>query len=339
MAKVDRRRFLGGLGTGGLALAGATRLARSWHGSADAQVEGEPVRQAGHALGTTVTVMVLHPRPEVARRAVDLALAEVQRVDRMLSLYRPDSVLVRLNERGVLRHPPPELVAVLQMSAAVSQQTGGAFDITVQPLWELYAQAERAGTVPEGHAVRAAWSRVDWRRVHIRPHQIELFGAGTQITLNGIAQGFAADRALGVLRAFGIEHALVDTGELAALGGKTPHAPWIVGIRHPRRANGFCARVQLAERCLATSGDYATQFRYAGGHHIFDPRTGRSPDRLASVTVVAPTACQADALATALVVLSPEEGTRLVRATPGVDALWVFPDGHMVATEGFPWEV
>ncbi len=339
MATWDRRRFLTGMGTGALGLAGAGLLAQARYWLAFREGDGEFVRQTASALGTTVNITVRHRRPDVARRAVDLALAEVLRIDQMMSLYRPDSAVVRLNERGVLRNPPPELVAVLQASAATSQRTGGAFDITVQPLWDLYAQAERAQAAPDPKAVSAACRRVDWRRVHVQAQRIELLGSGTQITLNGIAQGFAADRALAVLRACGIEHALVDTGELATLGGKTPKEPWKVGIQHPARQHALMACAKLADRCLATSGDYSTRFRYAGGHHIFDPHTGRSPGRLASVTVAASSACQADALATALVVLSPEEGARLIRATPGADALWVFPDGRMLATEGFPGEV
>lgn len=301
--------------------------------------EAKPVTRTSAALGAQVSLTAIHANREVAEQALDAALAEIRRVEELMSLYRPDSQLVRLNRDRVLRRPHPDLLEVFRQAQGTSQKTGGAFDVTVQPLWEVYFEAKRAGALPDAPAIEAARRTVDWQQVRVSPEQIELLGRQTKVTLNGIAQGFAADRAMAVLRRRGIEHALVNTGEIASLGGKTQTEPWTVGVQHPRRDDAYAALAKLQGRCLATSGDYATRFSddYAN-HHIFDPHTGRSPGTFAGVTVAAPTACQADALSTALVVLAPAEGLRLARSTPGVDALWIFKDGRTLATAGFPWE-
>ena len=167
----------------------------------------------------------------------------------------------------------------------------------------LYARAEKRGAAPDPEELAHTLPRVDWRQIEISPAAVFLKGGG-EITLNGIAQGFAADRARQALQDCGIEHALVDTGEIATQGGKETGSAWTVGIQHPRQPEAFLSLARLAGRCLATSGDYATPFRADfQDHHIFDPRTGRSPTQLASVSVAAPTAMQADGLSTAVFVL------------------------------------
>jgi len=157
------------------------------------------------------------------------------------------------------------------------------------------------------------------------------------VTLNGIAQGYAADRALAALRAHGVEHALVDTGEIGTLGRKSGREPWTVGIQHPRRLDAYVQLAKLDGGFLATSGDYETTFTpdYVH-HHIFDPKTGRSPETLCSVTVLARTGTEADGLATALFVLGVERGFKLLRRFAGAEAMAVRKDGAVLATRGFP---
>ncbi len=185
--------------------------------------------------------------------------------------------------------------------------------------------------------MEAARHKVDWRRVEVAPHRIRVHDQGTAITLNGIAQGFAADRAVEALRRHGICHALVNAGEIGSLGGKPGGQAWNVGIQHARRPDAYAALARLEGRSLSTSGDYATTFTDDYRlHHIFDPRTGCSPSAFASVSVVAASACHADALSTAVFVCGAEAGLALVRATPNADALLIFKDGRRLATEGFP---
>lgn len=279
---------------------------------------------------------VLHPNADVANRALDAAFAEIEQVEAVLSIYRPESELRRLNRDGVLDRPHPYLLEVLHYAAATSRRTDGAFDITVQPLWDVYAEAQRRSEQPSGTKVVAALKRVDWRKVEVHHDRVQL-AVGMQITLNGIAQGFAADRALAALQARGIEHALIDAGELAPLGAKGSGVPWRAGIAHPRVDDAYIALAQLDRRCLATSGDYNTRFSGdARLHHIFDPQSGSSPTELASVSVVAPSAMAADAISTACFVLGPRRAERVIQGMPDVDALFVLKDGRVLQTDHFP---
>ncbi len=342
---LSRRQFCVlalGAGSVGLGMAGSPR--HSGHGpQAGKRVNGccsndlALVSRNSQALGTEVSMAVLHADRSHAERAISAAFDELRIVEQVMSLYQRESQLCRLNREGVLRDPHPYLVEVLQRARAMSEASGGAFDVTVQPLWEVYAEAKKADRLPDPEAVEAARAKVDWRRVEILPAEIRLRGPGTAVTLNGIAQGFAADRAVEALRRQGIEHALVNTGEIAALGGKSRGEPWTVGIQHPRRKDAYLTLVSLADRCLATSGDYATPLSEDyRDHHIFDPRIGRSPATFSSVSVVARTACEADALSTTIFVLGAEQGLTLVRSTPECEALLVFKDGRVLATEKFP---
>lgn len=281
--------------------------------------------QSSKALGATVTMTILHPDERTANAALDAAFAELERIESMMSLYRPESQISRLNRDGVLEKPDASLVEVLRYAAGVAKKSDGAFDVTVQPLWAL------KGVQPDA----ATLELVDWRKVELSENRIKL-APGMAITLNGIAQGFAADAAMRVMRAHGVEHALIDAGEFSARGTNTENAPWRIGIQHPRQRDAFVALTRLENRCLATSGDYETAFSDDfSRHHIFDPRTGESPGELASVSVLAPTAMAADALSTALFVLGAKRGMDFLRHYPDTDALLILKDGSRLATTGF----
>lgn len=324
-----RRHFLLAIGgAAGLVALGGSALLR--HGS-------RRFERTAAALGTSVTIQVLHDDENEANEALDAAFAEIEQVEAMMSIYRPDSELRRLNRAGVLSRPHPYLLDVLQHAQATAQATDGAFDITVQPLWNLYDQARQRGELPRDEAIAQALKLVDWRKVEVRREQIRLQQPGMQMTLNGIAQGYAADRARAALKEHGIEHALIDAGEIAPLGRKEQAAPWQAGIQHPRVDDAYIALAQLDGRCLATSGDYATKFTVDRKYnHIFDPRLGSSPQELASVSIAAPTAMAADALSTACFVLGPQRAQEVLSQFRDVDALFVLKNGRVLTTNGFP---
>lgn len=274
---------------------------------------------------------VLHEEEGIAQTAIEAAFTEVERVEAVMSLYRPESQISRLNRDGVLHAPDASFVEVLRQALEVSERSEGAFDITVQPLWQLHERS----AAPDAEAIREVRSRVGWRQVKVGPDRVSL-PPGAAITLNGIAQGFAADAVLRVIRGHGVRHALIDTGEFAAMGRNAEGHPWRIGIQHPRKRDAFAAVTQLEDRCLSTSGDYETAFSGDfSAHHIFDPRSGRSPLELASVSVLAPTAMLADALSTTLFVLGEKRGIDFLRHYPGTDALLIFKDGRQVTTPGF----
>jgi thiamine biosynthesis lipoprotein len=227
-------------------------------------------------------------------------------------------------------------VEILRQSHDFSIATRSAFDVTVQPLWDLYRSAAKDEKLPDDRAIRAATNRINFKDVVVGDEKIELRNGAT-LTLNGIAQGFATDRAKQVLIDHGIVNALLDIGELAGLGERSAGQSWKAGIQHPRFQDAFSAVVALDKRALATSGDYQTAFTDDFRcHHVFDPKTGRSPTQLASVSVLASTATEADAVSTALMVLGRQQGAKLLATRPGVDAMFISKNGESFVTSGFP---
>lgn len=325
---LNRRQFLS-LSTGAATL--------MTHGSASSNEP--PLKQhirRAQALGTNVKITVFHPEATVVNQAIDAALEKIEHVEQLMSLYRSDSQLSLLNRRGVLRHPHPDLVAVLNQAAKLSQRTRGAFDVSVQPLWKLYTNSARDKSLPTETELEKILQRIGWQHIRIEPDMIYLDRAGMQITLNGLAQGLAADLAQQALKERGIEHALIDAGELNAMGSPARKDSWHIAIQHHRQQSERIAKTGLQDRCLSTSGDYATRFSADyRHHHLLDPRTGLSPAKLASVSVAAPSALEADALSTAIFILGPEQGRELVESMDQVDALFVSKSGGIVKTDGF----
>ena len=296
-----------------------------------------PVEATRHALGARVHIQVLAPDTELAHSAIGEAFAAIEAVEQRMSLYRPNSEISRLNRHGKLRSPSASLRRVLQTATRLARRSEGAFDITIQPLWDLYHQAKQSNTPPSRAERDEALDRVDWNTLRLEEEQVTLTRPGSAITLNGIAQGVAADQAQAALRRSGIEHAIVDCGELAPLGRKAENHPWQVGIQHPRDPDAFAALIPMTDRCLATSGDYETRFSDDFTlHHILDPRTGQSPPQLASVTVAAPTATLADALSTTLLILGIKTGFELMAQFDNVDALAIMKNGERRQSPGFP---
>ncbi|MBN9072988.1 MAG: FAD:protein FMN transferase [Rhizobiales bacterium] len=244
----------------------------------------------GQALGARASIRLDHPQAEAIAARV---LAEIDRLEKILSLYRADSALARLNREGRLEAPPFELLECLSTAAAVHAASGGRFDPTVQPLWVIWAEAAAAGKRPSDAAIERTRRHVGWEKVAMDPAAIEL-APGMALTLNGIGQGYVADRVAALLEAEGLSDILIDTGEFHALGGRPEGGAW------PMRLESG-GRVELRQRALATSAPLGTTFDQAGHDgHILDPATGL-PARSAwrSVSITAPSAAVADALSTA----------------------------------------
>lgn len=280
------------------------------------------------AFGTTVSLKVLHTDEATAQRAMQAALVAVRDIDRLMSLYRADSQISRLNRDGQLAQPDSRVLAVLQHAQTLSRQTHGAFDVTVQPLWDAAAS---------GRDTHAELSRIGWQRLAVSANRIAFDAPGMAVTLNGLAQGYGVDVALAALRQHGITDALLDTGEFSTLGRRDDGQPWTLAVRDPRDEQAYAHVLPADGRCLATSGDYETRFSEDfSKHHIVDPATGDSPRELASVSVLAPTGLQADGLSTAMMVLGLQSSLELAARTPGVDIFCIGKDGSRHATPGFP---
>lgn len=289
------------------------------------------------AFGTTINIALVHGDAQVAEAAIADGLRAAQRVDRLMSIYHPASQVFQLNRDGVLPDPDPQLLAVLEQARQLSLLTDGAFDITVQPLWRAFSEAAARRALPDPAQRQRARELVDWRQLTFDAHAVRLQRPGMGITLNGLAQGHAADVALAAVRSHGIRHALLDTGEFIARGRKHGGAPWALGVRDPRDAEALAATLYIDGCSCATSGDYETTFTpdYRH-HHIFDPALGDSPAELASVTVLAPTGLLADGLSTAFMVMGSERARALAARLPAVDLLTIDKRGREWRSDTFP---
>lgn len=286
-------------------------------------------------FGTNLSLLVAHSNAALAVAALDVAVADIRHVEAQMSLFNPHSALSRLNAQGFLAQPHPDFVAVLQLAKAVSEKSHGAFDVTVQPLWATFSEAQAVGRLPTAAEVVQARQRTGWQHVALSPARISFTRPNMAITLNGIAQGFAADLVQTHWRRMGIAHALINTGEWAALGQSQTAGDWRLGIADPRDAQKLLTNIALHGRSVATSADSQTFFSADFKHnHIFDPHTGYSPTELASVTVAAGSCALADALTKVMFVAGMDQTMVLAKAW-SVDVLVVDKAGNWSATPGF----
>ncbi|MCD0503670.1 FAD:protein FMN transferase [Bordetella petrii] len=337
-----RRRFIGiTAAVSALAMTpGALRLAHAVQAPLGEPAVA-PLTWSGIALGADAEMRLYHPDPRTAQHLLESALAEIERLENLFSLYREDSALARLNRQGYLDNPPADLLRLLTESAHYSRLTRGAFDPSVQPLWRLYAEhfahsgADPAGPAPA--ALRNALERVGYQAVLADPQRIQL-RRGMALTLNGIAQGYITDRITDLLRTGGLDRALVDLGEVRGLhtqaAGTAPQ--WRVGLAWPQTPSQVHTTVEIRNQALATSSGRGTPLDPAGRHtHLFDPHTGLAQPLYQGVSVLAPTATMADALSTAFSIMAPEQTAPVVRKL-GLRAWFVLEDGRVREQQGQP---
>jgi len=324
---VNRRRALTILAAGaGLLLApaspGAARARRfEWSGT---------------AMGADARIILYHPDRRPATEALGAAVAEIDRLENAFSLYREGSELSRLNANGVLEAPSHDMRRLLALSMRFGELSGGAFDVTVQPLWRLHADHFAAHpedrTGPDPTAVAAARSLVDYRRIRMAGDRVSL-PPGAAVTFNGIGQGYVTDRVADRLRALGWSDVMVHLGETLGLGGRADGSPWRAAV--PGAGGGGLLVRPLRDRAMATSAGAGTRFEPTGRHHhLFDPRTGTSAARFRQVTVIARDATTADALSTALFVTPGGDVGGLFRRARGIEAWLTTRAGRVRHLEG-----
>jgi len=297
----------------------------------------------GDTMGTTWTVK-LAASPGLERPVVERGIqARLDRVDAQMSTWKPASDLGRSNRApaGTCRKLPEPFFRVLEHAMEVARDSGGAYDPTVGPLVELwgFGPQQRPHRPPSAAAIAAARRRVGWQRIRLDAVRREACQpGGVHLDLSAVAKGFGVDEVARWLMQHDIEHFLVEVGgELRAHGRKPDGSPWRVAVERPGAAAGRVQRrdqvghvMALHDQAIATSGDYRHYFedtdRYYS-HHI-DPRTGRPvAHRVASVTVVADTAMEADPLGTTLSVLGPDEGMAFA-CERGRAVLMIVHGGH-----------
>jgi thiamine biosynthesis lipoprotein len=278
----------------------------------------------GHALGAQSHIRMSGIGQADMKAALSGLLGEIDRLEASLSLFRPDSEISRLNQDGYLDHPSLEMRTVLLEAQRLHHLTGGAFDVSVQPLWLAHSQtlATDGGSNPANLArIDKARALVDSNAIEVLSHRITLKREGMGITLNGIAQGYISDLVAAQLRHRGFTRTLVQLGETVAMKAPLGRPDWQVGLVGAH-SSGPIYKIGLENAAVATSVPSALQLNTREGvGHIVPPKSSNvglvdEENKIASVSVVAPNATLADGLSTALSIL-PIESHAMVIAQSG----------------------
>ncbi|MFQ5862085.1 MAG: FAD:protein FMN transferase [Candidatus Brocadiales bacterium] len=295
----------------------------------------ELLKETRLVMGTYAEISVYGSNKESAAQAVNEAFEEMDRLDGLMSNYKPTSELSRIN-REAPQTPTscdPELLRVIEESLGYSTLTKGAFDITVEPLVSKWGFYDGKVRVPDAKEVESILPAVSYENINIQGYGdsklISFRHPGTRIDLGGIGKGYAVDRAVEVLKRWGITSALVNLGgNIYALGHPPGARAWKVGVQHPRQKNVLLGYLHLENIGIATSGDYERFFTVDGKRysHIIDPRTGMPAQGVVSVTVVASSATEADALSTGAFILGLEQGVELLENRDGVGGIITYED-------------
>lgn len=286
-------------------------------------VRKEVTRWRGVLFNSDVDMAVHAMPPAVAEPLIRNCELEMQRLEKLFSLYLPDSPLSRLNRTGRLDNPPPELVDLVRKALLVAERSGGAFDPTIQPYWTwLRETVETTGAIdPEAQA--QFLEKVDFLQVRCGEEELSFGREGMALTLNGLSQGWITDRATKILRDGGAQHCLVNLGEFYGLGTQPSGKDWIVGLRGVEGEE-----IALRDRALAVSSGAGLYFGTGDRrNHIVDPRTGDCVEARKVVAVTAPEAWLADALSTACSVLEEEKARDLIAQWEDVE-LFIYKTGR-----------
>ena len=300
------------------------------------------LKETHSLLGTIVEITIVSADESKGQKGMEEAFAEIHRIEALMSYYRPESEVSRINNAPAEQKVEvgEELFRLLQHAQTISQLTGGAFDITFTPLWQLWGRCAKKGRLPSPEEIREAKGLVDFRQIKLSEgtHEVELGKAGMRVNLGGIAKGYALDRTGRVLKNAGLDNFLVNMGgDILAMGEGREGKGWRIGIRHPRRPQELTGMLRIGNGCVLTSGDYERYFEIEGKryHHILDVRTGYPVDSCSQVTVVAPNLGSNYLPSIALFLLGPEAGLHHMENYPEMAALIITPEGKVVATSNF----
>ncbi len=309
------------------------------------------IKQTRMIMGTFAEVSIYSNDEKAAGKAIEAALDEMERMDRIMSNYKSDSELSQVNKKAA-KSPVPcnaELLDVIAQSQYYSELSGGAFDITVSPIVALWGFFREKGHVPPDKEIEKLLPAVSWKNIVIdkggnpkKPGAVSFKNAKTQIDLGGIGKGYAVDKALEIIKKSGIDNGCINLGgNIYVLGAPQGKQAWKIGVQHPRNQDEILGYLELKNEATATSGDYERFFEFKGKRysHIINPQTGRPVSGTIATTVVAPTGTEVDALSTIVFVLGHEKGMEIVKRMPHVDAMIAYEgkDGKMAIdmTQGF----
>lgn len=287
------------------------------------------IHQQRYSMGTMFDIVAYHAARPDAERAVARAMEEIDRLDRVMSHYRQDSDLARLvrDARTGSASVEPSLFEVIQVSLDVSRRGRGAFDVTAAPLVRMWREAHAQARTPSAVEVSRARQCVGYEKIEaMPPDRIRFRSDCLDVDLGGIGKGYAVDRAMAILGAAGIRHALVNAGSssIAATGHPPGRDGWPVSI----------AGDASGERTFLLSGGSVSTSQQSPSGEIVDPRTGFPVDSALTVSVLAPSATISDALSTSLLVMSMDAGRELLPQFRDVSAVWIGPGGELKGSYG-----
>ena len=309
------------------------------------------LKQTRMIMGTFAEVSIYSHDEKTAGNAIEEALNEMERMDRIMSNYKNDSELAKVNKKAA-KSPVPcnaELLEVIERSQYYSEMSGGAFDITVSPMVALWGFFSEKGHVPPEKEIEKLLPAISYKNLVInkstdpkKPGTVLFKNTKTQIDLGGIGKGYAVDKALEVIKKYGINNGCINLGgNIYVLGTPPGKNAWKIGVQHPRDGNEILGYLELKNEATATSGDYERFFEFNGKRysHIINPQTGIPVCGTIAVTIVAPTGTEVDTLSTSVFVLGREKGMELIKKIPNADAMIAYEekDGKisMDMTEGF----
>jgi thiamine biosynthesis lipoprotein len=305
------------------------------------------VARSGLAMGSELTLMAWTADEDAANRAFDEVFAEFNRLDQLMSVWKANSDVLRLNAAAG-DHPVPisrDTMEAMVTARQVSEWTEGKFDVTFGALSDIWKfDQDQDDSVPSKEAIAARLPLIDYRKLVLDPQAGTAFleKKGMRAHLGGIGKGYAVDRAVALMKGAGLKDFSIQAGGDLYVAGHRGDRPWRLGIADPRAADGaIFARVELTDSTFSTSGDYERFFIKDGVryHHILDPATGQ-PARLSrSVTIVTKQAVLADGLSTGVFLLGPEKGMALIERLPDVDGVIVGADNQVHISKGLQGKV
>ncbi len=284
----------------------------------------------GRALGAETSIQLYHHQKEEAENILKEAVAIIRKYEAIFSLFDDNSEVARLNKAGKLDRPSAEFIKLITISQNFSHQTDGAFDISIQPLWNLYKNHfSNNNQLDLNEQISHVIGSVGWQNISVDHGKIAFKKPTMSVSFNGIAQGYITDKVTEFLSSQGFDHTLVDIGEYRAGGTQANGEPWQIGLLDPFDQVSIASVMPISKGALATSGGYGDMFDGTGKyHHIFNAKTGLSSDLYASVSVKAADATTADALSTAFSNMSLKQIENVIGHYNDVEVRLTLNDGE-----------
>lgn len=302
------------------------------------RAQAEWIYRDAPIMGTRCDVELWSEDHLKGEAAISAVFDEMRRIDNEFSTFKPQSEVSQVNDLAA-KAPmriSKELFDLIATSIDYSKLTRGTFDITYASVGYLYNYPEHIR--PSEAQIAAALPESNYRHIHLDSAAQTVFfdHPGVRIDFGGIGKGYAVDRGIAVLQGLGITRAMVNAGGDSRIIGDRFGKPWIIGIRDPDDRNRTILKIPLTDTAFSTSGDYERFFDEGGVryHHILDPRTGRSPHVVRSVTIIGPDATRTDALTKSVFVMGVKEGLEFINGLPDVDAVAITPDRKVWYSKG-----